>query len=69
MACGCNKRTNSTPSTGHVVRNSVRNTSPTPQVFNQTQQPQTNINASGISAERRKLQAIRRDAIRKTFNK
>jgi hypothetical protein len=68
MACGCKKGNSkgSPPSNGNAVR---RANALSPQVFNPSQQPQQPLNSAGISAERRKVQAVRRDAIRKAFNK
>ena len=75
MACGCNKKG---VRPGAILRptTSVRSVSggiaagPTPtQLRSLAQAPVTPLNAAGLSAERRRTQAIRRDAIRKTFNK
>lgn len=78
MACGCKKGNRG----AHSLRptTTVRSTAggiaagPTPtqvhaQALAQTQTPLPVKNAAGLSAERRKTQAIRRDAIRKAFNK
>ena len=72
MACGCNK--NRGARNGPVI--SPRSTpggisaGPTPtQLRAQSVQPQQQTNAAGLSSERRKTQAVRRDAIRKALNK
>ena len=77
MACGCSKNRGGGSRNGPVLRpTSVRSTSggiaagPTPtQLRAQAAPPQQPTNAAGLSAERRKTQAIRRDAIRKALNK
>lgn len=76
MACGCKKGNRG----AHSLRptTTVRSTAggiaagPSPsqlRALQQTQTPQPVLNAAGLSAERRKTQAIRRNAIRKAFNK
>lgn len=71
--CGCNK--NKGRSGGFRPSTAVRSTGgiasgPTPtQLRAQSAPPQQQANAAGLSAERRKTQAIRRDAIRKALNK
>lgn len=79
MACGCNKNKGSSRS-GPILRptTTARSSSggiaagPTPtqiraQAAAPSQQQQTN--SAGLSAERRKTQALRRNAIRKSLNK
>jgi len=75
MACGCKKGNRGTRSLRPTT--TVRSTAggiaagltPTQLRAQQVQTPQPVLNAAGLSAERRKTQAIRRDAIRKAFNK
>lgn len=78
MACGCSKNRGGGGRSGPVLRptTTVRSTSggiaagPTPtQLRAQAAPPQQPTNAAGLSAERRKTQAVRRDAIRKALNK
>jgi len=78
MACGCSKNRGGASRNGPVLRptTSVRSTSggiaagPTPtQLRAQATPSPPPANAAGLSAERRKVQAIRRDAIRKALNK
>lgn len=78
MACGCNKNKGINRSGPSISPTTLRSTSggisagPTPtQLRAQSTPPlpQTQTNAAGLSAERRKTQAIRRDAIRKALNK
>ena len=73
--CGCKNRKSGR--NGPVLSpSSVRSTpggiaagpSPT-QLRAQNTQPQQPTNVAGLSAERRKTQAVRRDAIRKALNK
>lgn len=76
MACGCKK---GSPRISGALRptTTVRSVAggiaagPTPTQLRaaSTQTPKPALNAAGLSAERRKTQAIRRDAIRKAFNK
>ena len=75
MACGCNKNKGRS---GAILRptTTVRSSSggiaagPTPtQIRAQAAPSQQQTNAAGLSAERRKTQALRRDAIRKALNK
>lgn len=71
--CGCRKNANnngrplrSTTITRGVIKS---NSTPTQVRALANQQPAVqNLNDSGLSAERRKNQAIRREAIRKTLN-
>lgn len=73
--CGCRNKVKN--GRGPVLSpSSVRSTSggiaagPSPtQLRAQAAQPQPPTNTAGLSAERRKTQAIRRDAIRKALNK
>ena len=76
MACGCKNK--GRRSTGPIFKPgaSVRSTSggiaagPTPtQVRASKAVPPPVMNAAGLSAERRKTQALRRDAIMRTFGK
>lgn len=74
MACGCNKNrgARSRPAIGPTNRSVTGGiaSGPTPtQLRSQAAQPQQQTNAAGLSSERRKTQAIRRDAIRKALNK
>ena len=73
--CGCNKNRGGRSGALRPTT-TVRSTSggiaagPTPtQLRAQSAPPQQQTNAAGLSAERRKTQAIRRDAIRKALNK
>ena len=78
MACGC-KKGGVRGGGGALLRPTTTARSvgggisagPTPTQLRaqQTQTPTPPLNANGLSAERRKTQAIRRDAIRKSFNK
>lgn len=75
MACGCRKNKSSfrggaplRPTTN--VRSSSGVSSGGTQLRSQqAQSPSPQLNAGGVSAERRKTQALRRDAIKKAFNK
>jgi hypothetical protein len=76
MACGCNKNKGRS---GAILRptTTARSSSggiaagPTPtQIRAQAAAPsQQQTNSAGLSAERRKTQALRRDAIRRSLNK
>ncbi len=71
--CGCRKNSTNRVSSG-VRPNNTRTVSSTPATLSQlrAQQPQSPVaplNAGGLNAERRKTQALRRDAIRKSFNR
>jgi len=78
MACSCNKGVKYKSRTP-IVRSitSARSTqggiaasmSPTQQRAQQAIPPQQPLNQGGIAAEKRKVQALRRNAIRKAFNK
>ena len=77
MACGCKKGVGSNSRTPMVRPiTSARSTkrglasvrTPT-EVRNQAVPPQTPVNSGGVNLERRKVQALRRDAIRKSLNK
>jgi len=77
MACGCKKGVGSnsrTPlirpvtSVRSVTRGVASARTPT-EVRNQAVAPQTPVNSGGVNLERRKVQALRRDAIRKSLNK
>jgi hypothetical protein len=77
MACGCGKG-NTTRGRTPVIRpvTSARSVTggiasvrtPT-EVRNQSLTPQPPVNAGGINAEKRKVQALRRDAIKKSLGK
>lgn len=63
MACGCSKNF-SKFRTGNVIRPTNKSISgPAPQLRAQS------LNTTGLNAERRKTQSIRRDAIRRSLNK
>lgn len=68
--CGCNKKTNTRSVPAASPTTTFRSASG---ASNQPQQPSQSVNptlnAGGLSAERRKTQALRRDAIRKAFGK
>ena len=72
MACGCNKNKTRTPFMRSVT--SARSTpgvSPRTPVtpMNQSVTPDAPLNVNGIGAEKRRVQALRREAIRKSLNK
>ena len=78
MACSCNKGVRYRSRTP-IIRptTSARSTqggiaagmTPTQQRAQQAIPPQQPLNQGGIAAEKRKVQALRREAIRKAFNK
>lgn len=77
MACGCNKGTafrSRTPvirpvtSARSIQGGIAAGLSPT-QMRANSMVPQQPVNQGGIDAERRKVQALRREAIRKALNK
>lgn len=77
MACSCKKgigNNSRTPiirpvtTTRSVTRGIASIQTPT-EVRNQSLPPQTPVNSGGVNLERRKTQALRRDAIRKSLNK
>jgi len=78
MACNCKSGTAANRSRTPIVRpiTSTRATNggiaaaktPT-EVRNQSMTPPTPVNAAGINLEKRRVQALRRDAIRKSLNK
>lgn len=68
--CGCNKgNPNRNRGQAGIRRNLVPSTANQPPALNAQSTPLSRLNASGISAERRKTQAIRRNAIRNALNK
>lgn len=77
MACGCKKGVGSNSRTPIIrpvtsvrsVTRGVASTKTPTEIRNQTAPPQTPVNAGGVNLERRKVQALRRDAIRKSLNK
>lgn len=72
MACGCGKNKTKTPFIRSVTSaRSVYAPSPRSPVVpvNQSVTPQQPINPAGINAEKKKVQSLRRDAIRKSLNK
>ena len=71
MACGCGNKTKTPFMRSVTSARSVFSPSPrTPVVpVNQSVTPQQPINPAGVSAEKKKVQALRRDAIRKSLNK
>jgi hypothetical protein len=71
--CGCRKNS-SNRATSAFRPNSTRAVAGTVTTLSQAraQQPQSPVaplNSGGLNAERRKTQALRRDAIRKSFNR
>jgi hypothetical protein len=77
MACGCGKG-NTSRGRNPVIRPVISARSVTggiasarnpTEVRNQSLTPQAPINAGGINAEKRKVQALRRDAIKKSLGK
>ena len=77
MACGCNKNknartTNLNAKTGGSIRSipGGNNSGVIPsQVRSNQIAPQAPINTNGLNAERRKVQALRRDAINRALGK
>jgi hypothetical protein len=70
--CGCKGNASRGRSfNGGIRRNLIPAAANTPQPVLNAQQSSTvtRLNASGLSAERRKTQAIRRNAIRNALNK
>lgn len=68
--CGCRKKSNARSAPAMRPTTSFRSSSGAGnQNQQQPQSPAAPLNAGGLSAERRKTQALRRDAIRKAFNK
>lgn len=77
MACGCGKGS-AARGRSPVIRPVISARSVTggiasartpTEVMNQSITPQPPINAGGINAEKRKVQALRRDAIKKSLGK
>ena len=77
MACGCGKGNNSRGrnpvirpvTSARSVTGGIASARTPTEVRNQSLTPQTPINAGGINAEKRKVQALRRDAIKKSLGK
>ena len=77
MACGCNKGAASrgrTPmirpiSSARSTRGGIAAAKTPTEVRNQSMNPPSNMNSGGVSAERRRTQALRREAISKSLNK
>lgn len=75
MACGCRGNNNTrTPIFRPVTSaRSVQVPSPSPRTItpqpNQSMTPNQPINPNSVQSEKRRVQALRRDAIRKSLNK
>jgi len=77
MACGCNKgaaNRSRTPivrpiSSQRSTRSGIAAARTPTEVRNQSMNPPSNMNSGGINAERRRTQALRREAISKSLNK
>ena len=71
MACGCKNKNRNNPIRGKGITSPRTNQSGsiTGPVTAQIRNGQNPLNAGAVSAERKQAQAIRRDAIRRAFNK
>jgi len=74
MACGCNKnarRTSNTPAIAPRNTTSRLSAAVNSQIRPQNSPvlPASNINEGSLNSERRKVQALRREAIRRTLGK
>lgn len=77
MACGCNKgvanrsRTPIVRPTSSVrsARGGIAAAKTPTEVRNQSLNPSNQINSGGLTAERRRTQALRREAINRSLNK
>ena len=73
MACGCNKNsrrtTNSPAISPRNISGRIAATNAQARPQNSPQIPNQELNPSALNSERRKVQALRREAIRRTLGK